>query len=217
MTSLGAHLFQHRLFYMALMVGVAAATIAFRLSPTLIIPIGGDAFYATYLLLIGRTLRTLTSDRLRVSAATEDEGTVFIAIITLAAVSISVVSIFTLLNSSPTPDATRLALALSAAPLGWFVLHTIAAFHYSHHYYGGEGRTGAKPHGLKFPGRREPGIWDFIYFAFVIGMTAQTADVDIQSTWIRRRATAHGIISFIFNTVLLAMAVNVVVTLIEGR
>ena len=219
MASLVAHFSQHRQFYLSLTLGVAAALIASRIDGKLIIPVGGDVFYAIYLLLAAWTARQLPPARLRTRAAAEDEGIIFIGIITLAALSISLVSIFLLLNSNPRPDTTHLALALSAAPLSWFVLHTIAAFHYAHYYYGDPDGTGGKPHrgGLRFPGRREPGIWDFIYFSFVIGMTAQTADVDIESTRIRRRATGHGLIAFVFNTVLIAMAVNVVVALIQSR
>ena len=51
--------------------------------------------------------------------------------------------------------------------------------------------------------------WDFVYFSFVIGMTAQVSDVGITDKTIRRTATAHGIISFIFNTALVALMVNI--------
>lgn len=219
MVKLGSHLSQHRWFYIALALGVIAALVANNLDPTLTIPVGGDTFYATYLILIVRMARHLTAARLRTRAAVDDEGIVIIAIVTVAAMIFSIVSIFRLLNSHPTPDRMHLVLALGAAPLSWFVLHTNAAFHYAHYYYGDPDGAGGKPQrgGLRFPGRGDPGIWDFMYFAFIIGMTAQTADVDIESTWIRRRATGHGIISFVFNTVLIAMAVNVVVALIQAH
>jgi len=50
---------------------------------------------------------------------------------------------------------------------------------------------------------------DFAYFSFVIGMTAQVSDVGITDKIIRRTATVHGIISFVFNTALVALMVNV--------
>lgn len=219
MVDLLSHFSQHRWFYVALALGVIAALVASSVDPTLAIPVGGDTFYATYLILIGRMARHLTAARLRTKAAADDEGIILIAVITVAALIFSLVSIFTLLNTHPTPDLTHLVLALSAAPLAWFVLHTNAAFHYAHYYYGDPDGASGKPQrgGLRFPGPSEPGIWDFIYFAFVIGMTAQTADIDIESTGIRRRATGHGIVSFVFNTVLIAVAVNVVVALIQAH
>jgi uncharacterized membrane protein len=214
-----SHCSQHRWFYVALVLGVIAAFAANSVDPSLAIPVGGDTFYATYLILIAGMARHLTAARLRTRAAADDEGIALIAVITVVAMSFSLVSVFMLINSHPAPDFTHLVLALSAAPLAWFVLHTNAAFHYAHYYYGDPDGAGGKPQrgGLRFPGRGEPGIWDFLYFAFVIGMTAQTADVDIESTGFRRRAAGHGIISFVFNTVLIAMAVNVAVALIQAH
>jgi uncharacterized membrane protein len=79
------------------------------------------------------------------------------------------------------------------------------ALHYAHEYYdeidGG---------GLAFPGDdRAPDYWDFVYFAFVIGMTSQVSDVGITGKGIRRTAAAHGIVSFMFNAALLALTVNI--------
>jgi uncharacterized membrane protein len=76
-----------------------------------------------------------------------------------------------------------------------------------HDYY-----RGAKPGGLQFPSGDEQDhadYWDFVYFSFVIGMTAQVSDVGITDKTIRRTATAHGIISFVFNTALVALMVNI--------
>jgi len=152
------------------------------------------------------------------AAAADDEGIVFITAITLAAICFSLVSIFRLVNAPVKPDAFHLALALTAAPLAWLVLHTNAAFHYAHAYYvdpDGIGTGLPERGGLKFPGTSSPGMSEFIYFAFVIGMTAQVSDVKVESTWMRKRALAHSVASFFFNTVLIAMAVNVVVALLQ--
>jgi uncharacterized membrane protein len=86
-----------------------------------------------------------------------------------------------------------------------------SAFHYAHQ----EGEAGAGKRrdrkGLQFPETEEPVMWDFIYYSFVVGMTAQVSDVQILTTDMRRATMIHGIVSFLFNTVLLALAVNVVV------
>ena len=68
-----------------------------------------------------------------------------------------------------------------------------------------------KTQALKFPGTGEPGSWDFLYFSFVVGMTAQVSDVQVLTTQMRRATLKHSIVSFFFNTVLIAMAVNAVV------
>ena len=67
--------------------------------------------------------------------------------------------------------------------------------------------------GSSSPADTEPGAYDFLYFAFVTGMTAQTSDVAITSTAMRKFNLIHGIVSFFFNTVLVAAAVNVVISL----
>jgi uncharacterized membrane protein len=78
--------------------------------------------------------------------------------------------------------------------------------HYAHDFYQ---ENGGKGGGLAFPGREEPDYWDFVYFSFVIGMTSQVSDVAIISKTMRRTASAHGIVSFVFNAALLALAVNI--------
>jgi uncharacterized membrane protein len=88
--------------------------------------------------------------------------------------------------------------------LSWAAIHTTFALHYAHDYY-----RGAKAGGLAFPGEDQPDYWDFVYFSFVIGMTAQVSDVGVTDRMIRRTATAHGVISFIFNTALVALMVNI--------
>jgi uncharacterized membrane protein len=63
---------------------------------------------------------------------------------------------------------------------------------------------------MTFPGGDpNPDYWDFVYFSFVIGMTSQVSDVAITSKVIRRTATVHGILSFLFNAALLALTVNI--------
>jgi uncharacterized membrane protein len=82
--------------------------------------------------------------------------------------------------------------------------HTIFALHYAHEFYSQDGGGG-----LTFPGTAEPDYWDFVYFSFVIGMTSQVSDVAVSCQPIRRTATAHGILSFVFNAALLALTVNI--------
>jgi uncharacterized membrane protein len=100
-------------------------------------------------------------------------------------------------------------------PLGWLTLHTVAAYHYGHLYYVRAGQDGSDRDaaGLSFPETAEPTTWDFLYFSFVIGMTAQVSDVQVRTTPMRRLVMAHGIVAFLYNTVLLALAVNIAVSL----
>jgi uncharacterized membrane protein len=100
-----------------------------------------------------------------------------------------------------------LTLATVTIALSWSAVHTQFSLHYAHEYY-----RGAKPGGLQFPSgdpHEDADYWDFVYFSFVIGMTAQVSDVGITDKIIRRTATVHGIISFVFNTALVALMVNI--------
>jgi uncharacterized membrane protein len=90
-----------------------------------------------------------------------------------------------------------------------------SAVHYAHAYYWPKNdATGEHFGGLDFPGGEAPDYFDFLYFAFVMGATGQTSDVAITAKPIRRLATLHGVLAFAFNTVLLALTVNVAATLL---
>jgi len=98
-----------------------------------------------------------------------------------------------------------LVTAISGMFLSWALVHTTFTMRYAHLYYGDSGN---KNGGLDFPGDEEPDFIDFAYFAFVIGMTFQVSDVEISSRRIRRLTLLHSIISFIFNTVIVALTIN---------
>jgi uncharacterized membrane protein len=100
-------------------------------------------------------------------------------------------------------------LVIATLVLGWTFANLVYALHYAHLYY--SERQGGKDHGgLEFPGKHtEPGYWDFLYFSFTLGVALQTSDVGITSPGIRRLVTVHCIAAFIYNLVVLALAVNV--------
>ena len=177
---------------------------------------GAITFFLVYLVHTGFRIPRLTAAHLKTYAASDDPPAWIIFLITIAAATVSVVSLFLVLQSPEAPDPLQLALALATVALGWFTIHTMTALHYAHLYWrpDGDPKTKDKRHeGLEFPGGTEPGAYDFLYFAFVIGMTAQTSDVQITSTSMRKFNLIHGIVSFFFNTVLVAAAVNVVISL----
>ena len=100
-------------------------------------------------------------------------------------------------------------------PLAWTALHTIAAFHYANLYYGrkGDAKNSQSVRGLEFKNTKEPGIWEFLYYAFTIGMTAQTSDTEVVDTKMRRATLGHSVVSYFYTTAIVAMAVNAVVNL----
>ncbi len=111
----------------------------------------------------------------------------------------------------------HLLMALVAVVSAWMLVHTVFGLRYAHTYYGDpDGPTGPQPHagGLEFPGGREPDYMDFAYFSFVIGMTFQVSDVQITSREFRKLVLLHGMLSFGFNTVILALTINTVSNLV---
>ncbi len=165
--------------------------------------IGWDVSLFLYLCLAYSTVIACDNDYIRRQAARQDDGRFLILILTSTAAFASIVAIVMELGASHR-GPIQLGLAVTTITLSWAAIHTTFALHYAHDYYRGKGAGG-----LKFPGGGDPDYWDFVYFSFVIGMTAQVSDVGITDKVIRRTAAAHGVISFIFNTALVALMVNI--------
>jgi uncharacterized membrane protein len=104
----------------------------------------------------------------------------------------------------------HLLLAAATVVSSWCLIHTVFAMHYAHGYYRDDkdGTEGSGSGGLEFPNEKEPDFLDFAYFSFVIGMTCQVSDVQVSSQGMRRLALVHGLLSFVFNTVILALSIN---------
>jgi uncharacterized membrane protein len=170
--------------------------------------IGWNAGVALYLVLVYALMARSNIERIRSSAARQDEGRVALLVLTVVAAAASLGAIVVELASGAGSGRTgpQLALATTTIVLSWVFIHTIFALHYAHDFYG---EHGAKRSGVNFPGDEEPDYWDFVYFSFVIGMTCQVSDVAITAKPIRRTASAHGIVSFFFNVALLALMVNI--------
>jgi len=135
-------------------------------------------------------------------------------IITAAVVSLAAI-IFLLKESKGLTEAERNAhifLAITAVVISWWMVHTIFSLRYAHLYYDkdtdkGGTRAGG---GLDFPNTTDPDYLDFVYFGFVVGMTFQVSDVVITDRKIRRLCLLHGLISFAFNTAIVALSINVI-------
>ena len=118
--------------------------------------------------------------------------------------SVAVVSLGVELRASHSGTLAEIGFGAASLVLSWCFLNTMFALHYAHEYYSSKGKA------LVFPGSDEPDYWDFMYFAFVLGMTFQVSDVAIAHHGVRRVALAHGIIAFFFDVFILALSVNVV-------
>jgi len=175
-----------------------------------------DVGIAVYLALTYAMMWRTDIESIRRRAAEQDEGAYFILLLSIVATFASLIAVlFALGGSKQAPTGVAVfdvSLAVATILLSWTFVHTIFSFHYAHEYYG-ERRDG-KIGGLKFPGDTEPDYRDFLYFSLVIGMTSQVSDVAVTSKVIRRLVNFHGVLSFFFNLVILALTVNMVANLI---
>lgn len=137
---------------------------------------------------------------------------VFLLVVITACTSILAIGLMQS-NNQNVPEtilAIEVAMELVAVVCSWFLTHTMFALHYATCYYCPDRETDTGyAGGLNFPGDDEPDYWDFLYFTFTLGMTAQTSDVTMPATQMRSIAIAHGAIAFFFYMVILASSVNV--------
>ena len=158
------------------------------------------------------------------AAKRQDDGRHFIlAVVTAAAAaSIGAVAVeLTVAKAEHGPvEVVHVLLAFATVAASWLLVQLIYALHYAHEFYTSaedpkdeDGRRG----GLCFPGDdAEPDYWDFLHFAIVIGVASQTADVQFTSRPMRRTGTTHSVIAFLFNTVVLALTINLCAGLFGG-
>ena len=193
--------------FLAVLIGIVAFFLlpgSLRLVTRLLL--GWDIVITAYLVLVYTMMFRCEPGYIRRNAVLQDDGRFVILLVTALGAFASIAAILFELGASHR-SVPQLALATVTIALSWAAVHTIFALHYAHDYY-----RRAKPGGLQFPSGDEhdhADYWDFVYFSFVIGMTAQVSDVGITDKIIRRTATVHGIISFVFNTALVALMVNI--------
>lgn len=199
----------------AIVVYFAEATTAWEAATRILIAWNtGTVLYIGWSL-VGISLATSTSIRWRASIT--DEGRFAILILVSIAAIAAIGAIFAQLTITKDLKGLDKGLHLGLAGLtilsAWVFIHLSYALHYAHEYFDeAKACDGEKPDlkgGVNFPGTDEPDYWDFMYFSFIIGVAAQTADVSITSKAIRRTSLAHSILSFFFNSAILALTINI--------
>ena len=163
-----------------------------------------------------------TPETMRLNAKRQDEGRLVILSLVTTAACASIFAIGFMLKDAKNASGSIVVLHIVLAAVtilgSWLLVHTIFALHYAHGYYedGDKSLEECKAEGLDFPGDIEPDYWDFLYFSFVIGMTSQVSDVQIESRSMRRLGLIHGVLSFFFNTAIVAMSINLIAGVIQG-
>jgi uncharacterized membrane protein len=150
------------------------------------------------------------------SAKLQDSSRTLIFFFVIASALASLFAIGFLLKGGKDLSAGRLTqhvvLAIVTVVSSWFLVHTVFSLRYAHIFYGLDEH--AKERGersaLEFPKEDSPAYLDFAYFSFVIGMCCQVSDVQVCSQRVRGLVLIHGLLSFLFNTVIVALSINIV-------
>lgn len=173
--------------------------------------VGWNVAALLYLVLALRMIFSSSHERMRTRALQEDEGSKVVLIFVITAALMCVGAIVAELGVVKDVAAEHryghIALACLTIASSWAFTQTMFALHYAHDYYvtALKGEHG----GLDFPGGVAPDYGDFLYFACVIGTSAQTADVGFSNRKMRRTGTVHCVLAFFFNTTLLALTINI--------
>jgi uncharacterized membrane protein len=199
---------------LALVLLIAASSLAWPVAGGWLsrLALGWDVGVALFLVeSAARVMRARSTDDIRARAAALDEaGRAVLPLALIAALASVVVVIGEAAGGGG--DRTTATLALVTVALSWTFTHVIFAFHYAHAWYAPAAAGDAG--GLVFPGGEEPDYWDFLHFSLIIGVAAQTADVQITDKRLRRTSTVHSVTAFVFNTVIVALSVNLAVGLL---
>jgi uncharacterized membrane protein len=202
-----------RLFICAL---IGAATVRW-LPPTLVqqavtrVIVGWNVGAGLYLLLAARMMFASSHARMRARALQHDEGRIIalVLVVTAAVMCLGaiVAELAVVKDMQGSVRAAHITLAALTIASSWAFTQVMFALHYAHDYYGAQAR--GSDGGLIFPGEQAPDYGDFLYFACIIGTSAQTADVNINARVMRRIVLLHCVLAFFFNTTLLALTINI--------
>ncbi len=184
---------------------------------TLALILAWDVFAASDLLLVYLANKSCTIKETIKNARLQDTGRTAILLFILISTTASFVAIGVLLKNVKLFENNisffYLIVTLITVALSWCLVHTIFTVHYAHIFYSGGKNANSHHGGLIFPNENNPTFMDFAYFSFGIGTTFQVSDVQVTSRRFRKLVTFHGILSFAYNTFILALAINIVADL----
>jgi uncharacterized membrane protein len=169
---------------------------------------------SVYLLLAWWLCARFDSNRTRARAQAQDEPSGVLLLLMLLATTACVAAITVMMQQSRDLSGMlrtfHIVLSMAALAVSWLFIQTMFAFRYAHRYYQEESLRDPAGPGLQFPGGLDPDYFDFLYYAHVVGMTSQVSDVQVTSREMRRLTLVHGVLSFGFNMLILALSINLV-------
>lgn len=211
-TRLDAH---HKLYISLLAALIIFAICYGKMAGTALFMLTWICYSLTTLSLSWLTIFSVHPLEMKKIAKIQDSSRSLIFLFVLTAALASLFGVIILLGSTQHLTGAKLSmhilLSIAAVICSWAQVHTVFVFRYAHLFYETaiEGKS-KYTEGLEFPEEKEPDYLDFAYFSFVIGMTFQVSDVEISSKTIRRQALMHSLVSFAFNTVIVALSINVI-------
>lgn len=171
-----------------------------------------DAFTIVLLIISWINFFTTPQHELRREAKVLDGSRIMVFIVILAASVAGMAAVWLLMlgDDDATIKTVRLTTGALSMLFSWMLVHTTFTYRYAHLYYADHHvKANADVEGLEFPDDDKPDYLDFAYFSFVLGMTFQVSDVEISEKKLRRLALVHGLISFFFNTTVIAITINI--------
>ena len=196
---------------------LAAWATAYRLLPGSALLVGWVAFAAIFVVTTGLMFLTTDEATVRRHAALEDENKGILTTLVLAAIAASVGVALLALRDSKLLNSRHveggqwwvLGLSISTLVLSWLMAQCLFTLHYAHRYFGDTDSNGKDDGGIAFPGEKPTTYRDFLYVAICVGATCQVSDFNITTSRFRGLVTAHALFSFAFNTMILALGVNI--------
>lgn len=190
------------------LLGITIPSFADIVSPAHACLIGFDVSAAVFMLSALPLFRGVEAEHMREAARRNDANrwlllavSVILLMAVLGAIGLEIIGKSSL-------SAGEKALIVGTLAMAWIFANLVYALHYAHMFYVAD-ETGADTGGIDFPATQEPDYWDFLYFAFTLGMTFQTSDVNIRSRAVRQVVTLHCMAAFVFNIGVLAFTINV--------
>lgn len=177
-------------------------------------------FCLPHLLFSWTTILSCEPRHIKETARRQDNGRAAISVFILVASSVSFIALAILMGSingfGKNGLTAHIVLAITSVLSAWLLIHTNYIFRYAHLYYSGRDGHRDKTGGLVFPQDPEPDYLDFTYFSFVIGTTFQVSDVAVTSKSIRKVVCLHGVLSFAFNTIIVALSINIISGMVQS-
>jgi uncharacterized membrane protein len=208
----------HRFIISLLLAGLCYFLVKGQLSVMATAVVLWIAFAMAYLIMTWIVLFTRSIPDIKVHANKDDGSAIYVFIMVLVSSFASLVSVLVIMiNKELATSGLYLPVALGGMMFSWIMVHTLFTVHYAHLFYDNmEDDNSKSAEGLEFPGKEKPDDIDFAYFSFIIGSTFQVSDVAISSRKIRRMAMLHGLLSFVLNTFVVALTINLVAGLLNG-